>query len=498
MAHVILGHDLQGSRGAMKKKDSLFIPVVLAGGRGSRLWPLSRSAYPKQFLPLVHEDKTLLQTTLSRLSAFAGVQSPIVVCHEDHRFIVAEQMQQLGVKSQAILLEPAAKNTAPAIALAAYWARKERPGAVLWVMPADHIIHDPDSLLNAFIAAQSALDKECLVAFGVKAQYPETAYGYIRVGDAIKEGVYAIDRFVEKPDLVTAESYVESGQYYWNCGIFAFKGEVYVRELERLSPKIAHSCDRAMREAERDGDFVRPNRKILAECPSDSIDYAVMEKTDRSVMTLLHASWNDVGSWDALMREHPLDDSGNVKLGDVITQDVNNSYLRSDHKMLAVSGVSDHVVVVTDDAVLVAHKNHCQNIKNLVESLKTNNREEAELHLTVHRPWGFYHNIAVGSSFKVKKITVNPKHRLSLQRHRHRSEHWVIISGEANIMMGDRFMTLRANESAFIPVNTLHRLSNDAQEILELIEVQVGTYLGEDDIERFSDAYGRVEEAIKR
>ncbi len=472
--------------------NKLIIPVILAGGSGSRLWPLSRSAYPKQFLSLIHDHETLLQSTLLRLSKMSDVQSPVVVCHEDHRFIVAEQMRELGINARAIILEPAAKNTAPAIALAANFIHAETPDAILWVMPADHVIHDPQALFDALKAAESAIEEEKLIAFGIHAQYPETAYGYIKVKERTRDGVYPIDRFVEKPDFSTAESYVRTGQYYWNCGIFAFRAETYLRELDRFSPEMASACEKAVKTAQNDGDFVRPSRPLLAACPSNSIDYAVMEKTDRSIMTLLQSSWNDVGSWDALMREHQRDEWGNVKLGDVITQGVNNSYLRSDHKMLAVSGVSDHVVVVTDDAVLVAHKDHCQNIKNLVNVLKTDNREEAELHLTVHRPWGSYHTISDGPHFKVKKIVVKPKHRLSLQRHQQRSEHWVIISGEANIINGERSVTLRANESAFIPANTLHRLSNETDEPLELIEVQVGTYLGEDDIERFEDVYGRA------
>ncbi len=469
------------------------VPVILAGGSGTRLWPLSRSEYPKQFFPLLKETETLLQTTLLRTASFPNMQAPIVVCHEDHRFIVAEQLREIGIQPAAIILEPDAKNTAPAIALAAIFAQQHFSDAVLWVMPADHVVENHEALLVSYVNAQDAINADYLVSFGIEAKEPKTAYGYIKIAEKMGENsVYKIDHFVEKPNRENAQRFIESGHYYWNCGIFAFKAESYLRELKEHEPKMAMACEKAMKNVHGDGDFLRPDAKALKNCPANSIDYAVMEKTEWSAMTVLHSAWNDVGSWDALMQEHIPDEQSNVKIGDVLTQEVTNSYLRTNHGLLAVSGVDDVVVVVTDDAVLVAKKDHCQKIKHLVGTLKSNNRPEAQLHSNVHRPWGSYHTLAEGKNFKVKKIIVNPEQRLSLQRHKHRSEHWVVIKGTATVVNGDDTFELQANESTFIPANTKHRLSNEAQLPLELIEVQVGAYLGEDDIERFSDSYGRA------
>jgi mannose-1-phosphate guanylyltransferase/mannose-6-phosphate isomerase len=468
------------------------IPVILAGGSGSRLWPLSRQAYPKQFLPLVKDNETLLQSTVLRIANNELMHSPIIVCNEEHRFIVAEQLREIGVQPQAIILEPEAKNTAPAIALAAYYAKKQMGDVNLCIMPADHIIHDAAALLNALQTANTAITAGSLVAFGIRAQYPDTAYGYIKVAADASQGVYKIDRFVEKPDLVTAKEYIDSGQYYWNCGIFAFRADAYLQQLQNFAPTMAQLCQSAIEQMRDDSYFIRPNRQIFSSCRSDSIDYAVMEKTDKSAMVLLSTQWNDVGSWDALMREHKPDEQGNVKIGDVVTQQVSDSYLRAENKLLAVAGVTDHVIVVTEDAVLVAHKDHCQNIKHLVNDLKSKQRSETEFHVKVHRPWGSYQTIAEGPHFKVKKIVVNPQQSLSLQRHQRRSEHWVVILGEATIVNGDRNFTLRINESTFIPATTQHRLANTSDQILELIEVQVGDYLGEDDIERLADIYDRA------
>lgn len=473
----------------MSKK---IIPLILAGGSGSRLWPLSRQAYPKQFLSLVKFNETLLQSTLLRVTQHELLQAPIIVCHEDHRFIVAEQLRQIGVQPQAIILEPESKNTAPAIALAAYYLKKQGIEADLWVMPADHVIHDAVALLNALQMAMVAITAGNIVAFGVHARYPETAYGYIKVAEMIETDIYKIDGFIEKPDLITAQAYVDAKKYYWNCGIFAFQMSTYLRELERFAPQIAQCCYVAIEKMQIDNYFVRPERKIFSTCDNNSIDYAVMEKTDRSIMTLLATPWNDIGSWDALMREHPTDVAGNVKIGDVIAQQVSNSYLHTENGLLAVAGVTDHVIVVTDDAVLVAHKDHCQHIKRLVNDLKSRQRAEAEFHVTVYRPWGSYQIIAEGSHFKVKKISVKPQQSLSLQRHQRRSEHWVIISGEALIINGEQQLLLHKNESTFIPAKTQHQLANPSHQLLELIEVQVGDYLGEDDIERLADIYDRI------
>lgn len=468
------------------------VPVILAGGSGTRLWPLSRAGYPKQFFPLIKERETLLQSTVLRTAAFADMQAPIVVCHEDHRFIVAEQLRQIDVQAAAVILEPAARNTAPAIALAGIYAQQHFPAANLLIMPADHVLQNHEALLKAYLNAHEAITAGHLISFGIKAQRPKTAYGYIKIADKIAESVYKIARFVEKPSKADAIQFVKAGDYYWNCGIFAFKTQSYLEELDLQEQQMMACCRDAMKNAHADGDFIRPNADDLKNCPSNSIDYAVMEKTMRSAMVELHSAWNDVGSWDALMQEQASDADSNVKIGDVVTQEVTNSYLRTSHGLLAVAGVDDLVVVVTDDAVLVANKDHCQKVKHLVAALQSNNRAEAQLHLNVHRPWGSYHTLAQGKNFKVKKIIVHAQQCLSLQRHQRRSEHWVIINGVATVVNGGNTFTLKANESTFIPSNTKHRLRNDTGQPLELIEVQVGDYLGEDDIERFSDSYGRV------
>lgn len=473
------------------------IPVILAGGSGSRLWPLSRQAYPKQFLPLIASEETLLQSTVLRVMQQEDMSRPIIICHEDHRYIVAEQLRQIQVIPEAIILEPEGKNTAAAIALAVSYLVQKKINAWLYVMPADHAMTVAKDLHEAFDLASEAVSLGKLVAFGVKAKYPETAYGYIQKDtQSIAENVFPIARFVEKPDLATATAYVNANNYYWNCGIFAFDMMAYWRELLTLAPVIAKQCELAMSACKADGDFIRPDPVAFRACPSESIDYAVMEKSKETAIVVLDTHWNDVGSWNALMREQDLDDSGNVKIGDVVVQNVHNSYLRSEHKLLAVSGVKDHVIVVTDDAVLVAHHDHCQEVKTLVNTLKANKRSEAEHHRRVHRPWGSYQTIVEGTNYKVKKIIVLPKHSLSLQRHQHRSEHWVVISGDAWVQNGDRTLLLQPNQSTFIPAKTAHRLSNLTTEPLELIEVQVGHYVGEDDIERLADVYGRVENAL--
>jgi len=469
------------------------VPVILAGGSGTRLWPLSRSHYPKQFFPLVKADETLLQSTVLRTASFPGMQAPIIVCHEEHRFIVAEQLRQIDIKPTAIILEPAAKNTAPAIALAAIYVQKHLPDAVLWVMPADHVVENNEALLVSYLNAKAAINDGYLISFGIKAKEPKTAYGYIQAAEKfVANSVYKINHFVEKPNLENAQKFIESGDYYWNCGIFAFKAKSYLHELNQYESRMMALCQQAIIKARFDGDFLRPDAALLQECPADSIDYAVMEKTSQSAMTVLDSAWNDVGSWDALMQEHVTDSHNNVRVGDVITQDVKNSYLQSSHGLLAVVGIEDAVVVATDDAVLVTNKEHCQQIKHLVATLKSHSRSEVDLHSNVHRPWGSYHTLSEGKNFKVKKIIVNPQQCLSLQRHQHRSEHWVVINGMATVVNGDKTFKLKMNESTFIPSKTKHRLSNEEQQPLELIEVQVGDYLGEDDIERFSDSYGRA------
>src|SRR3990167_2689658 len=367
------------------------IPVILAGGSGTRLWPLSRAAYPKQCLPLVKENETLLQSTVLRVADFPEMLAPIIVCHEDHRFIIAEQLRQIHIQPLAIILESKARNTAPAIALAAYFVKQHYPATQLFVMPADHIINDNQRLFEAFRSAHAAIEANRLVAFGVVAQRPETGYGYIKIAQPIvADAVYHIEQFVEKPNREQAMRFVAAGNYYWNCGIFAFRAATYLQELNRYEPYIAQCCERAMKTATEDSDFIRPTAQALASCPSNSFDYAVMEKTHYNAMTVLRSAWNDIGSWSALMQEQSSDIHGNVKIGDVIIRDVKGSYLRSEDRLLAAAGVTDHVVVVTRDAVLVAHKDHCQDVKHLVADFQSQHREEAIVHLKVHRPWGSY------------------------------------------------------------------------------------------------------------
>lgn len=468
------------------------IPVILAGGTGTRLWPLSRPIYPKPFLSLLKEEETFLQSTILRTASFPNTLPPIVVCHQEHRFIVAEQLRQIDIKPLAIILEYKTSNTAPAIALAAHYAKCNYPTNNLWVMPADHIIEDNAALFNAYSCATAAIENEQLVVFGVPATSPETSYGYIQVKQPIVDGsVYEVEKFIEKPNQENAIQFIQSGNYYWNCGMFVFKPDVYLKELKYYEPTIAQCCEQAMKAITSDRDFVRPLESALASCPSNSIDYAIMEKIPHCIMAVLHSPWSDVGSWDALMREQQRDTDGNVTVGNVVTHGVSNSYLQSNRGLLAVVGVDNHVVVVTDDAVLVTNKDHCQDVKKLVHELKMQNRDEAYVHLKVHRPWGIYENVAKGPNFKVKRIIVNPRQCLSLQRHKHRSEHWVIIAGSAAIINGDDALVLKANESTFIPPNNKHRLANNTNQPLELIEVQVGEYLEEDDIERFEDIYGR-------
>lgn len=468
------------------------VPVIIAGGCGSRLWPLSRAAYPKQFLPLLSEQ-TLLQETLARCAAMPHASDPVIVCHQDHRFVVAEQCRAIGITPLAIILEPVPRNTAPAIALAAHAVREILGDALLWVMPADHQLGPVDALSSIFkVAEQVALANQSVV-FGVQPTAPETGYGYIKAGVSDTAGVYPVLEFVEKPELPRAEQYVASGDYYWNSGMFVFRATHYLNELATYAPAIAASTAEAMQAPSQDGWFIRPDDAAFCDTQSDSIDYAVMEKTQTAVLVPLACHWNDVGSWNALMATQEKDQFGNVIKGDVITHDVSNCYVDAGAQLLALSGVNNVAVVATDDAVLVTDLSESQSVKHLVSQLKEAGREEAELHLTVHRPWGYYCTIASGDGFKVKRIVVSPQHTLSLQSHVHRSEHWVVVRGDASILNGNIDCVLHKNESTFIPKGTKHRLANKTDLPLEIVEVQVGEYLGEDDIQRYDDAYGRVE-----
>ncbi|MBD1391437.1 mannose-1-phosphate guanylyltransferase/mannose-6-phosphate isomerase [Neiella sp. HB171785] len=468
----------------------MIYPVIMAGGSGSRLWPLSRKLYPKQFLPL-HGDSTMLQETITRLS---GVQasSPVVISNEEHRFIVAEQLNQLGDLG-TIILEPDGRNTAPAVALAAL-TLKHTAGedAVMLVLAADHVIQDNTAFHAAIEQAIPLAESGELVTFGIVPTGPETGYGYIRSGDAMGDA-FKVGEFVEKPDLATAQSYVDSGKYYWNSGMFMLTAGQYLSELKKHQPDILAACEASMADVSHDLDFVRVNSERFLKCPDDSIDYAVMEKTDRAVVIPLDAGWNDVGSWSALWEVNDKDQHGNVTRGDVMVHESNNTYVNAEEKLVAVVGLDNIIVVETKDAVLVADQNRVQDVKSIVNELKAQDRSEYLHHRYVYRPWGKYDSIDNGSRHQVKRITVKPGAKLSVQMHHHRAEHWIVVSGTAKVTNGDKTFLVTENESTYIPVGVVHALENPGKVPLELIEVQSGSYLGEDDIVRFEDRYGRVE-----
>ncbi|MBO1746459.1 MULTISPECIES: mannose-1-phosphate guanylyltransferase/mannose-6-phosphate isomerase [Stenotrophomonas] len=461
-------------------------PVILSGGSGTRLWPLSREAYPKQFLPLAGE-LTMLQATWQRVAPIAS-RGPLVIANEEHRFVAAEQLQQVGAEPAAIILEPVGRNTAPAIAVAALEATREGADALLLVLPSDHVITNEAAFRTAVEAATSAAEAGKLVTFGIVPTGPETGYGYIKAADG--QGVRAVERFVEKPDLDTATGYVVSGQYYWNSGMFLFKASRYLQELERLQPGMLSACRQAWQSARRDADFTRLDKDAFTAVPSDSIDYAVMEKTADAVVVPLDAGWNDVGSWTALRDVSQQDGDGNAHQGDVIAIDCRNTYAYS-QRLVAMVGLDDVIVVETDDAVLVGNADRMQEVKTVVAQLKAGGRSEATWHRKVYRPWGAYDSIDNGERFQVKRITVKPGGTLSLQMHHHRAEHWIVVSGTAEVTRGDEVILLSENQSTYIPLGVTHRLRNPGKLPLELIEVQSGSYLGEDDIVRFEDTYGR-------
>ncbi len=462
------------------------LPVILSGGSGTRLWPLSREAYPKQFLALAGEQ-TMLQATWERVAPIAG-RPPLVVANEEHRFVAAEQLQQLGVQPQAILLEPVGRNTAPAIAVAALEATLEEGDPVLLVLPSDHVIADEEAFRAAVLSALPAAREGKLVTFGIVPTGPETGYGYIKASSG--GAVRAVDRFVEKPDAETALQYVQSGEYFWNSGMFLFKASRYLAELERLHPEMLAASRNAWQLARRDTDFTRLDKDAFAAVPADSIDYAVMEKTNDAVVVPLDAGWNDVGSWTALRDVSAQDADGNAHHGDVIAIDCRNTYAYGE-RLIALVGLDDVIVVETDDAVMVGRSDRMQEIKQVVAKLKADARPEATWHRKVYRPWGAYDSIDNGERFQVKRITVKPGGTLSLQMHHHRAEHWVVVSGTAEVTRGDEVILLGENQSTYIPLGVTHRLRNPGKLALELIEVQSGSYLGEDDIVRFEDTYGR-------
>jgi mannose-1-phosphate guanylyltransferase/mannose-6-phosphate isomerase len=474
----------------------MIVPVILSGGSGTRLWPLSRSAYPKQFLPLV-SDATLFQETIARLSGLEDCAQPLVVCNEGHRFLVAEQLRQQEINPAAIMLEPVGRNTAPAVACAALFAQGLDPDAVLLVMPSDHVIQKPAVFQQAVVKGTEAAGQGKLVTFGIVASRPETGYGYIRKSGPDQEfakGVSPVAEFVEKPDLETARKYVESGDYFWNSGMFVFRADAYLNELERCFPEIIESCRRAYKGREPDRDFLRLEKELFAACPAESIDYAVMEKTSEAVVVPLDAGWSDVGSWSSLSEVVENDQGGNVVAGDVLAKDVKNSYLRSETRLVAGIGLENLVVVETADAVLVADKSRVEEVKGLVEEIRAGGRCEHLHHVRVYRPWGNYQTVDESDRFQVKRIVVNPGASLSLQMHHHRAEHWVVVKGTAKVTRGDEEITLTEDQSVYVPLGTKHRLVNPGLIPLELIEVQTGSYLGEDDIVRFEDVYGREKE----
>lgn len=475
---------------------SILQPVLLSGGSGTRLWPLSREAYPKQFLPLVGED-TMLQATWRRIAPIAGAP-PILVANEEHRFLAAEQLRLAGVEHAQILLEPVGRNTAPAIAAAALQAMREGDDPLLLVLPSDHVIADDAGFRAAVLQAQSAAEAGGLVTFGVVPTSAETGFGYIQSDNGQSDGsrdgggVRSVLRFVEKPDAATAQGYLDVGGYAWNSGMFLLRASRYVEELQRHRPDILASVRTALLEGQRDGDFIRLEREAFTACPSESIDYAVMEKTDAAMVLPVDIGWNDVGSWSALWDVSEQDASGNAHHGDVVSIDSHGNYAYA-RRLVALVGVDDLVVVETDDAVLVARKDRVQQVKDVVAQLKAGQRSQAALHREVHRPWGSYDSVDVGEGFQVKRIKVKPGARLSLQSHTQRAEHWIVVRGTARVTRDNDVFELVANQSTYIPIGAKHRLENPGKDMLELIEVQSGAYLGEDDIVRYEDVYGRVE-----
>ena len=470
---------------------SKIVPVILSGGSGSRLWPLSRELYPKQFLPLA-SDRTMIQETANRVNGdeFAA---PMVICNELHRFMVAAQMQEIGITPQSIVLEPMGRNTAPAACIAALIIIENAPDATMLLLASDHVIAHPDRLRTAAITAHEAALGGALVAFGIKPQSPETGYGYIKRGETgAIEGCFNVDQFVEKPDMETAKKYLADGSYFWNSGMFLFSPKDYLDELGKNNPAMVEACRASLDAAEVDRDFIHLDADAFAKSPSDSIDYAVMEHTTRATVLPIDLGWNDVGGWGALWDIGDKDAEGNVTVGDVITRDVSQSYIRSENQLVAVQGVDNLVVVATDDAVMIAHKDQVQNIKEIVEHLKSEGREEHHTHTTVHRPWGWYQTIALGPCFQVKQIVVKPGGAISLQYHHHRAEHWVVVEGCARVTCGEEVSDLSVNQSVYISIGTTHRLENPFDEPVKIIEVQTGDYLGEDDIVRIDDTYGRV------
>ncbi len=475
------------------------LPVVLSGGSGTRLWPLSREKYPKQLLPLIGED-SLLQATIRRIEGLAGIrlEAPMVVCNEEYRFVIAEQLRLMNIAG-TILLEPVGRNTAPALTLAALAAMREGGDPILLVMPADHVILDTAAFQTVVRKGMALAAEGVVVTFGITPDSPETGFGYIQSGTAFGEGgACHIARFVEKPDLATAQAYLDDGSYLWNSGLFMLRASVWLAAIATCRKDILAACRAAWDQGSTDGEFLRVGKEAFAQCPSDSIDYAVMERIaagnnalPSGVVIPLAAGWSDVGAWDSLWQVLPKDAEGNVSQGDVLLHDCRNTLVMSGGRLVACVGVEDVVVVETPDAILVVHKDKTQDVKKIVDSLKREGRPEGRLHRKVFRPWGWYDGVDAGERFQVKRIVVKPGAALSLQMHHHRAEHWIVVRGTAQVTRGDTSYLVSENESTFIPLGTRHRLENPGCVPLEMIEVQSGSYLGEDDIVRFEDVYGR-------
>jgi len=468
------------------------VPVILCGGTGTRLWPLSRASYPKQYWALAGDgEETLLQQTHQRLTGIAELAPPLLICNEDHRFIVAEQMRQVEVEPAAILLEPVGRNTAPAVAVAALQATAQGDDPLLLVLAADHVIRDGAAFRRAVEAGRAAAESGQLVTFGIVPTAPETGYGYIEAAEPLAAAPVPIARFVEKPDRTTAEHFLSTGRFTWNSGMFLFKASAILSELERLAPEVVSACRSALEHDTPDLDFLRLEREAFAGCPNVAIDVAVMERTDRGAVLPLEAGWSDVGSWSALWETADQNPDGNVLRGRVISEDSQNCYLRSEHRLLVGLGVNDLVVVETDDVVLVAHRDKAQDVKGIVGLLEREGARESKAHRKIYRPWGAYDGVTEGERWQVKKIVVNPGASLSLQMHHHRAEHWIVVKGTAVVEKDGVQELLGENQSTYIPLGCKHRLSNPGKIAVELIEVQSGAYLGEDDIVRFEDRYGR-------
>ena len=466
----------------------MIVPVILSGGSGTRLWPLSRRQYPKQFLSLVNET-TLLQDTIMRLPN--ELSSPVVVCNETHRFIVAEQLRQINSNNNGIILEPKGKNTAPAIALASFNFVEKNEDPIILVLSADHIVEDNNQFNSAIKIGREIAEKRKIVTLGTYPKKPEVGYGYIEVDNSNTKKNYNIKSFTEKPTLEIATKYLKSGNYFWNSGIFMFKASLYLQELKKYEPEIYSICKKAFLNSPKDLDFLRIDKDIFNSCPNKSIDYAIMEKTKIGVVVPLKTNWSDVGSWESLWNSKIKDKNNNVTLGDTIVNNVKNSYIHSSNRIVAVNNLSDLIVVDTPDALLVSSKDKSQNITEIVNKLKESNRSEFDTHLKVYRPWGYYYSIESGQGFQVKRILVNPGAKLSLQKHQKRAEHWVVVKGIASVTCGDSFFQLAKNQSTYIPKGEIHRLENEESTELEIIEIQTGSYLGEDDIIRLDDEYQR-------